>query len=60
METGKMPVLRWLECSAQKEVTSGLSWVITFLWAKSPKFLKNEAFVVIGKAAQLGHRENPA
>ena len=44
----------------QKEVTSGLTWVITFLWAKSPKFLKNEAFVVIGKAARRGHRENPA
>jgi hypothetical protein len=46
--------------SAQKEVTPGLTWVITFLWAQFPKFPKNEAFVVIGKAARRGHRENPA
>jgi len=45
---------------AQKEVTSGLTWVIILSLGKSPKFLKNEAFVVIGKAARRGHRENPA
>jgi hypothetical protein len=49
-----------MECGAEKEVTSGLTWVITFLWATFPKFLKNEAFVVIGKIAGRGHGKNPA
>jgi hypothetical protein len=39
---------------AQKEVTSGPTWVITFLWVKFQKFLINETFVIIGKIAARG------
>jgi hypothetical protein len=54
METGQMPVLRWLECGAQKEVTSGRTWVNTSTLGEIPGLLKDETSIVIGKTAARG------
>jgi hypothetical protein len=54
MGTGEMLALFGAEDGTQKEVTPGLTRVITFLWSKFPNFPKNETSAVIGKIARRG------